>query len=204
MALTNFARAVEVITGGASGIGRGGAVDTCTASKMQTMLNINFMGVYHCVQVALPAMRQQQSGPFVFLSSVAVKFGVPLLSAYCASKLAVRGFFSALRAELHRTGIGITNVYRARVDTPMVLQEENSQNMMDVEMLLTPEKVASEILQAVSEDRRDLTIAPNPDIAFILRVYKDDPDRAEMQLGEAYLRRATRAAEHHATQGTQQ
>lgn len=192
MALTNFARAVEVITGG--------AVDTCTASKMQTMLNINFMGAYHCVRVALPAMRQHQSGPFVFLSSVAVKFGVPLLSGYCASKLAVRGFFSALRAELHRTGIGITTVYRARVDTPMVLQEENSQNMMDVEVLLTPVNVASEILQAVSEVRRDLTIAPNPDIAFIQR----DPDKAEMLLGEAYLRREIRSAEHHTTQGTPQ
>jgi short-subunit dehydrogenase len=133
-----------------------------------------------------------------------VKFGVPLLSAYCASKWAVRGFFSELRAELHRTGIGITTVYRARVDTPMVLPEENSLHMMDVEVLLTPEKVASEIQQAVTEDRRDLTLAPNPDIAFILRVYKDDPDKAEMLLGEAYLRRATRSAEHHATQGTQQ
>ena len=75
---------------------------------------------------------------------------------------------------------------------------------MDVEVLLTPEKVASEIQQAVTEDRRDLTLAPNPDIAFILRVYKDDPDKAEMLLGEAYLRRATRSAEHHATRGTLQ
>jgi NAD(P)-dependent dehydrogenase (short-subunit alcohol dehydrogenase family) len=187
-----------------AGIGRGGSIDTFTARDMQTMMNINFMGTYHCVQAALPGMRQQHSGHFVFLSSVAGKFGVPLLSAYCASKWAVRGFSSALQAELHGTGIGITTVYPAWVDTPMVQQEENSLQMMDIQVLLTPDQVASEILQAVTEDRRDLTLAPNPDIAFILQVYKDDPDKAEMLLGEAYFRRVTRSAKEQAAQGSQQ
>jgi NAD(P)-dependent dehydrogenase (short-subunit alcohol dehydrogenase family) len=185
-----------------AGIGRGGAVDTFAASDMQTMLNINFMGTYHCVQAVLPTMRQQQSGHFVFLSSVAGKFGVPLLSAYCASKWAVRGFSSALRSELHGTGIGVTTVYPAWVDTPMVQQEENSLQMTDIKVLLTPDQVAIEILQAVIEDRRDLTLAPNPDIAFILQVYKDDPDKAEMLVGESHRRRTTRSAEQQAVQGS--
>jgi NAD(P)-dependent dehydrogenase (short-subunit alcohol dehydrogenase family) len=197
-----FGRIDLVVT--SAGIGRGGSIDTFTASDMQTMMNINFMGTYHCVQAALPAMRQQQSGHFVFLCSVAGKFGVPLLSAYCASKWAVRGFSSALRAELHGTGIGITTVYPAWVDTPMVQQEENSLHMMNIQVLLTPDQVASEILQAVTEDRRDLTLAPNPDIAFILQVYKDDPDKAEMLLGASYLRRVTGSIEQQVVQGSQQ
>src|SRR5438132_4682102 len=114
-------------------IGTGGPIDTFTGSQMQNIMNINFMGTYHCVQAALPTMRKQQSGHFVFLSSVAGKFGVPLLSAYCASKWAVRGFSSALRTELHGTGIGITTVYPAWVDTPMVKQEENSLHMMNIQ-----------------------------------------------------------------------
>lgn len=182
-----------------AGIGRGGAIDTFSASDMQMMMNINFMGTYHCVQAALPIMRQQQSGHFVFLSSVAGKFGVPLLSGYCASKWAVRGFSSALRAELQGTGIGITTVYPAWVDTPMVKQEENSLDMMDIVVMLTPDQVASEILQAVINDQRDLTLAPNPDIAFILQIYKDDPEKAETLLGEAYTRRAHASREHGAT-----
>jgi NAD(P)-dependent dehydrogenase (short-subunit alcohol dehydrogenase family) len=182
-----FGRIDLVVT--SAGIGRGGAIDTFSASDMQTMMNINFMGTYHCVQAALPTMRQQQSGHFVFLSSVAGKFGVPLLSAYCASKWAVRGFSSALRAELHGTGIRITTVYPAWVDTPMVKQEENSLNMIDIVVMLTPDQVASDILQAVKNEQRDLTLAPNPDIAFMLQIYKDDPDKAEKLLGEAYARR---------------
>jgi NAD(P)-dependent dehydrogenase (short-subunit alcohol dehydrogenase family) len=185
--ITVFGRIDLVVT--CAGIGRGGTIDTFSASAMQMMMNINFMGTYHCVQASLPIMRQQKSGHFVFLSSVAGKFGVPLLSGYCASKWAVRGFSSALRSELYGTGIGITTVYPAWVDTPMVKQEENSLNMTDIVVMLSPDQVASEILQAVTNDQRDLTLAPNPDIAFILQIYKDDPEKAEKLLGESYARR---------------
>src|SRR6266516_2588723 len=187
-----------------AGIGRGGAINTFTASDMQTMMNINFMGTYHCVQAALPAMRQQQVGHFVFLSSVAGKLGVPSLSAYCASKWAVRGFASALRAELHGTGIGITTVYPGWVDTPMVHQEENALQMANIQVLLTPEQVASEILQAVTGDQRDLTLAPDPDTAFLLEVYKNDPDKAEMMAGTSYHKRLARLSGQQAAQRPQQ
>ncbi len=172
-----------------AGIGRGGPIDTFTTEQMQTMMNINFMGIYHCVQAALPAMRQQQSGHFVFLSSVAGKLGSPLLTAYCASKWAVRGFSIALRAELHETGIGITTVYPAWVDTPMIHQENDDVQNLHVEAMLTPQYVAAEILQAVQEERRDLTLAPNPDIALMLQIMKDDTDKAEMLAGSAFKQR---------------
>src|SRR5712692_5527456 len=169
-----------------AGVGRGAPIDMFTSSDMQNMMNINFMGTYNCVQSALPAMRQQGSGYFVFLSSVAGKLGTPLLSGYCASKWAVRGFSSSLRAELHGTGIGITTVYPAWVDTPMVRQETEANQLLNVQVLLTPEQVANEILQAVTEDRRDLTLAPNPDIALLLQIMKDDPDKAETLAGESF------------------
>ena len=178
-----------------AGVGRGGAIDTFPEQEMQAMMNINFMGTFHCVQAALPAMRQQQSGHFVFLSSVAGKLGVPLLSGYCASKWAVRGFSIALRTELYGTGIGITTVYPAWVDTPMIHQENDPMHTLNVQALLTPEQVAQEILQAVQEDRRDLTLAPNPDIMAALQLMKDDPERAEISGGKAHRRREARLAE---------
>lgn len=169
-----------------AGIGSGGPIDLFTASEMQRMMNINFMGTYHCVQAALPAMRRQQSGHFVFLSSVAGKLGVPMLTGYCATKWAIRGFSSALRAELHCTGIGVTTVYPAWVETPMIHLEENAMQLLNIHALLTADQVAAEILQAVTEDQRDLTLAPNPDIALILKIMKDDPDKAEQLSGEAF------------------
>src|SRR5712692_8342279 len=158
-ASVTFGRIDLVVT--CAGIGNGGPIDTFTASEMQTMMNINFMGTYHCVQAALPAMRQQQAGHFVFLSSVAGKMGYPLLTGYCASKWAVRGFSIALRAELHGSGIGVTTVYPAWVETPMIHQDEQAMKFLNVQALLTADQVATEILQAVTQERRDLTLAPN-------------------------------------------
>lgn len=177
-----------------AGIGRGGPIDTFSSSDMQTLMNINFMGTYNCVVSALPAMRRQGAGYFVFLSSVAGKLGTPMLSGYCASKWAVRGFSAALRAEFFGTGIGVTTVYPAWVDTPMVHQETEEGRLLNVEILLTPQQVAAEILQAVMEGKRDLTLAPNRDIALALQLFAADQDRAEDVMGHAMQRQlATQA-----------
>lgn len=173
-----------------AGIGRGGRIEELPSAGMRQMLEVNVLGIYHCVQAALPTMRAQGSGHFVLLSSVAGKLGVPLLSGYCASKWAVRGFSIAMRAELYGSGIGITTVYPAWVDTPMFRQAaENTSGGLTMQVMLTPDQVADEILQAVREGKRDLTLAPNPDIAMLIEATKNDPDRAEDGAGRAFYRR---------------
>ena len=184
-----FGRIDLVMT--SAGIGTGGPIDTFTGSQMQNIMNINFMGTYHCVRAALPTMRKQGSGHFVFLSSVSGKLGPPLLTAYCATKWAIRGFSTALRAELYGTGIGVTTVYPAWVDTPMTQMEAGELQALNVDIMLTADQVAREILEAVTQDRRDLTLAPNPDVASLLQMMKDDPDKAEQIFGENYRQQLT-------------
>ena len=175
-----------------AGIGNGGPIDVFTASQMQSMMNINFMGTFLCTRAALPYMRQQGSGHFVFLSSVAGKLGVPFLSGYCASKWAVRGFASALRAEWYNSGLSITTVYPDWVDTPMVQKEGEAAQIMGIEVLLTADQVASEILQAVVDGRTDLTLAPTRDTSSGLQLYKENPDKAEQLMGAAFYKRIAR------------
>jgi NAD(P)-dependent dehydrogenase (short-subunit alcohol dehydrogenase family) len=170
-----------------AGIGRGGLIDMFSGQEMQTMLNINFMGTYHCVRAALPTMRQQQSGHFVFLSSAAGKLGVPLLTGYCASKWAVRGFSSALRAELHGTGIDVTTVYPSWVDTPMTHQE--GMEFMHIEAKLAVEEVAEKLLQAVRQGDHDLTLAQDQETKTLLQIMQHDQEKAEQLVGQAFQQR---------------
>ena len=186
-ALSTCGRIDLVMT--SAGIGKGGPIDTFSGEAMQTMMNINFMGTYHCVRAALPIMRQQGSGHFVFMSSVAGKLCPPMLTAYSATKWAVRGFSSTLRAELYGTGIGVTTVYPEWVDTPMLHQEGNALPMLDIKPILTAEQVANEIVKAVLEDRRDLTLAPSREIAMALQLMHDDPDTAEQVMGKSFHQR---------------
>jgi NAD(P)-dependent dehydrogenase (short-subunit alcohol dehydrogenase family) len=184
LAVTMCKRIDLVVT--CAGIGSGGAIDTFAASEMKRMMDINFMGTFHCIQKALPTMRKQGEGHFVCLSSVAGKLGNPFLSGYCATKWAVRGFTSAVRAELEGSGIGITTVYPGWVDTPMVHQESDIMaGAHSDEPLQTAEQVATAILQAVRENKRDLTLAPYTDITRALQLYTVDPDKAERKMGQA-------------------
>lgn len=186
-AVTEFGRIDLVMC--SAGIGGAGMIDTFTGAQMEKMMNINFMGTYHCVRAALPTMRQQQSGHFVFMSSVAGKLCVPLLTAYCATKWAVRGFSSALRAELYGTNIGVTTVYPSWVDTPMVQREQEGAELLNIEVLMTAEQVADEIVQAVIAGKTDLTLAPDAGAAFLLQVMHDDPDKAEQLAGAGFQQR---------------
>ncbi|MFL5625158.1 MAG: SDR family oxidoreductase [Ktedonobacteraceae bacterium] len=189
-AIEQFGRIDLVIT--CAGIGQGGPIDTFTGDQMQTMININFMGTYHCVRAALPTMRQQQGGHFVFLSSAAGKQGAAFLTGYCATKWAVRGFSSALRIELHDTGIGVTTVYPSWVETPMIHEDPEVRELFNIHALQTADDVAREILQAIIEDKRDLTLIPNPEIALLVQLTKDDPDKAERLAGEHFQQQIAR------------
>jgi 3-dehydrosphinganine reductase len=191
-ATLQFGRIDLVMT--SAGVGHGGPIDTFTGAQMQSMMNINFMGTYYCVRAALPSMRQQQGGHFVLLSSSAGKQGAAFLTAYCATKWAVRGFSTALRIELHGSGIGVTTVYPSWVETPMINQEAAVKELFQIQALQTAEDVAREILQAVAADKRDLTLIPNPEIAFLVQLTKDDPDRAEQLAGEHFRQQIARQA----------
>ncbi len=79
--------------------------------------------------------------------------------------------------------------YPAWVDTPMTQVEAGELQVLNVHIMLTADQVAAEILEAVTEDRRDLTLAPNPNIALLLQIMKDDPDQAEQIAGEHYRQR---------------
>jgi len=81
----------------------------------------------------------------------------------------------------------------------MFRQEVEGAPFLAAEALLKPEQVANEILQAVMEERRDLTLAPNPDIAKALLLMKEDPDKAEMLMGKTYRRQL----EHMASQNVE-
>ena len=74
----------------------------------------------------------------------------------------------------------------------MTSQEAETMRWMNIQIMLTADQVANEILRAVTEDRRDLTLAPNPEIALALQIMKEDPDQAEMLVGESFQRQLAR------------
>jgi NAD(P)-dependent dehydrogenase (short-subunit alcohol dehydrogenase family) len=82
----------------------------------RTVMDVNFFGALYCTKAALESLVERR-GLIVVMESIA---GIaPLLgrSGYCASKHALHGFFTTLRAELRSAGVGVTLVCPGFVQT---------------------------------------------------------------------------------------
>ncbi len=84
------------------------------------MINVNLMGQVHGAMAALPHLRRTGGGALIHLSSMGAVRGMPLQSAYCASKHGIDGFLEALRVELahDRIPISVTSIKPATINTP--------------------------------------------------------------------------------------
>jgi NAD(P)-dependent dehydrogenase (short-subunit alcohol dehydrogenase family) len=93
-----------------SGISMRGAMGELNPEVFRTVFESNLMGCVHPTIAALPYLRASR-GSLVFISSVAGIRGLPFLSAYSASKMALRAIAESLRIEERRNHLHIGLVY---------------------------------------------------------------------------------------------
>ncbi|WP_442756426.1 SDR family oxidoreductase [Methylocystis sp. JAN1] len=97
-----------------------GPVDMITPDEFRRVTEVTYLGVVHGTLAALRHMRPRDEGLIIQMGSALAYRAIPLQSAYCAAKFAIRGFTDSLRAELlhDRSGIRLTMVQLPGVNTP--------------------------------------------------------------------------------------
>ena len=90
------------------------------AALFARMMDVNFMGVVHCIHAALPSMRQRPFGRIVVIASTAGLKGYAYVSAYAAAKHAAIGLVRSLALELAATRITVNAVCPGFTDTDLV------------------------------------------------------------------------------------
>jgi NADP-dependent 3-hydroxy acid dehydrogenase YdfG len=153
-----LAPAADVIVNNA-GVAVGGTFLDTSLDDWDWLLGVNLRGVVHGCHYFIPKMVARGAGGHVVnVSSILGIYPAPRVTAYVASKFAVRGFSQSLRAELAPHKIGVTAICPGMIATSIVADgrmtgEISSRKSKIVDTFekrgLPPAKVAAAILDAV-------------------------------------------------------
>jgi NAD(P)-dependent dehydrogenase (short-subunit alcohol dehydrogenase family) len=140
--------------------------ETETLEQWRHLLSINVEGVFLGCKHAVPAMRQSGGGSIVNTSSLAAFVATPDLSAYGASKGAVRQFTKTVAIDCARKGYKVrcNSVHPGVIMTAMgerVLPSDKARDRMRKRIPIgefgRPEDIAYGILYLISDESRFVT-----------------------------------------------
>jgi short-subunit dehydrogenase len=133
--------------------------DRLDADEFRRVTEVTYLGTVNGTRAALERMLPRNSGSIVQVGSALAYQSIPLQSAYCGAKSAVRAFTDAVRAELihDRSDVRIAMVQLSAFNTP---QFDWARNRMPnrpqpVPPIFQPEIAARAIVAASRASRRE-------------------------------------------------
>ncbi len=124
-------------------------------AKLQ--IDINLHGVIFGTKIAIARMVPRAKGHIVNIASQAGKAGFPGGATYCATKHAVVGLSEAARLELRETGVEVSVVMPAVVNTELGSGLHEARGVKTLE----PEEVAEAVVEAIETNRFDVWVPKN-------------------------------------------
>jgi short-subunit dehydrogenase len=123
---------------------------------------VTYLGFVYGTMAALKRMRPRNRGTIVQVGSALSYRAIPLQSAYCGAKFAIRGFTDSLRTELMHDGVAVhlVMVQMPALNTPQFNWARNkmSRRPQPVPPIFQPEVAAEAILYAAHSRRREVWV----------------------------------------------
>jgi NAD(P)-dependent dehydrogenase (short-subunit alcohol dehydrogenase family) len=116
-AAAEFGR-LDVVVANA-GVGYSLPVGKGRIDEVRRTLDTDLTGAIATIEHALPILRAQGGGQVVAITSIAGSRGMPFLGAYSAAKSGLHRYVQALRAEVYREPIEVTELAPGYIDTDM-------------------------------------------------------------------------------------
>jgi short-subunit dehydrogenase len=133
--------------------------------------DVNVHGVLRGMKLVLPGMRKRGRGHVVNIASAASKVAPAGEATYAATKHAVHGYSTAVRAELRGTGVQLSLVMPGVVDTDLAVGTSSGPTRR-----LTTDQVADAVLDVVLRPRFEVFVPRQ--VAALTRLAAVLPGRA--------------------------
>ena len=123
---------------------------------------VTYLGAVHGTMAALKRMVPRDRGAIVQVGSALASRAIPLQSAYCGAKFAMRGFTDSVRTELLHDGsqVWITMVQLPAVNTPQFswCRTKLPNQPQPVPPIFQPEVAAEAVYWAAHQRRREVRV----------------------------------------------
>lgn len=137
-------------------------VKDMTPEEFQRVTNVTYLGYVYGTLTALRRMLPRNRGVIIQVGSALSYRAIPLQSAYCGAKHAVKGFTESLRSELihDKSKVRITMVHLPGVNTTQFgwIKSRMPYHPQPVPPMYQPEVMARAIVWAADHDRRELWV----------------------------------------------
>jgi len=133
------------------------------AAEYRRVTDVTYLGYVHGTLAALERMLPRDRGTIVQVSSALAFRAIPLQSAYCAAKHAIKGFTESLRTELlhDASRVRVTMVHMPALNTPQFdwVKSRLPNKPQPVPPIFQPEVGAQAVIYAaLHPEQRDLTV----------------------------------------------
>jgi short-subunit dehydrogenase len=138
----------------------GGLLEEQSLDDIYQMFQVNLVGLAHLTHSMLPGMIARKRGKIVNNSSVSGVMNFPLASTYSAAKTGVIALTACIAEELRGTGVSTLTLVTPGVKTRMFdeikVKYGSKLDLTLIEGAVEPEVWASEVVDAVKDDRSTL------------------------------------------------
>jgi NAD(P)-dependent dehydrogenase (short-subunit alcohol dehydrogenase family) len=143
-----------------------------SAEEFRRTTEVSYLGFVYGTKAALDRMLPRNRGAIVQVGSALAYRGIPLQSAYCASKHAIQGFTESVRAELlhRRADVHITMVQLPALNTPQFdwVLSRLPDRPQPVPPIYQPEVAARAIVYAADHPKRREYWVGAPTVATLI------------------------------------
>ncbi|MBQ4844687.1 SDR family oxidoreductase [Pseudoalteromonas sp. MMG005] len=135
-----------------------GQINNQSTAEWKTMYDVNVLGLLNGMQTVLSAMKSQNTGTIVNISSIAGRKTFANHAAYCGTKFAVHAISENVREEVAESNVRVITVAPGAVETELLSHTTSTDIITGYESwkedmggALEPNDVANAILFAYSQ-----------------------------------------------------